>query len=117
MVTEELEKELEQAVEKGLREIPREPIPMRGAQLDLAAAVQQHERIRLELEKRLRRAAVEARIEAEHKIGLANADFDRQLSEETARLERERAEMIRQANDELNKKLHDLAGLARRQQA
>jgi hypothetical protein len=111
-----MEKELIAEIEKDVREVSKEPIPLR-VPTDLAAQAQQFERIGIELGKRLRRAGVEAKIEAEHKIGLAHADYERQLSEETARLTRERNEMVRQATDELHRKLHDLAGLMRRHQS
>jgi hypothetical protein len=80
----------------------------------LAEQIQQLTRIERQLTDRLRHEGVEARITAERKISEAMAHHARTLAEETARIDRDRDEMIRQATDEYHNTLHDLAGLARR---
>jgi hypothetical protein len=80
----------------------------------LADQIQQLTRIERQIDDRLRIEDVEARITAERKITDANAHYARGIAEETARLKRERDEMVRQATDEYHKKIHDLAELVRR---
>jgi hypothetical protein len=80
----------------------------------LADQVQQLERIERQISDRLRRDHVEARCTVERKITDARSHHARTLAEETARIDRERDEMIRQAEEEYHAKVHDLAGLLRR---
>jgi len=82
----------------------------------LAEQVQQVERIEREISNRLRRESVEAKAAAERLITDANAQYARQLSEETARLQRERDEAIRQAVEGYYTRCNDLEGLLRRRQ-
>ena len=96
-----------------------EPVPLRATASrpqTIAEQVQQLERIEREIANRLRHDGVAAQCEVERKVTDAHAYYARQLAEETARIERERDEMIRQATDEYHKKLHDLAALLRRRQ-
>jgi len=82
----------------------------------IADQVQQMERIEREISNRLRRESVEAKAAAERLITDANAQYARQLSEETARLQRERDEAIRQAVEGYYTRCNDLEGLLRRRQ-
>lgn len=110
--------DMENAVASALedfKEPPREPVVLRpGKPSTLADQVQQLERVEREIISRIRREGVEAKSLVERKIAEAHADFARTLSEETARLERARDEMLRQATDEFHQKIHDLSALGRR---
>jgi hypothetical protein len=132
----EMERELAIAIDDGLKEdganavfpplvapvangAKHDPVPLRAAvprPQTIADQVQQLERIEREIANRLRHEGVAAQCDVERKVTDAHAFYARQLAEETARIERERDEMIRQATDEYHKKLHDLAALLRRRQ-
>ena len=80
----------------------------------LAEQVQQVERIEREIDSRLRREMIEANNTAERLIAEAKAQYARRVAEETARLQRERDEAVRQAVDDYYAKRNDLEGLLRR---
>ena len=97
-----------------------EPVPLRPTAQPPRTLVEQMQRLESaerQLDGQLRREMTEARIVAERKVNEAQAHFLRMLGEETARLERERDEMIRQAGNEYHKTMHDLEVLERRRRA
>jgi hypothetical protein len=100
----------------------KEPVAFRPAPAPaprpqtIAEQVGKLEQIERQIDDRIRRESVEAGCEAERKITEARADYERTLAEETARLGRERDEMIRQATDAYHLKMHELAALSRRRQ-
>jgi hypothetical protein len=120
----ELADDLDRAVEEELAKaepLPpgqgRDPVPLRPAARrpqTIDEQVQQLEQIERQIDARIRRSMIEAKIEAERRITDAHARFDRSLSEETARLMTERDEEVRQATDDCQRKLYELAGLSRR---
>ena len=101
------------------RERPAAPRPVAAPAprpQTIGEQVQRLEAIEREIDARLRHENVEAGCEAERRITDAHAAYSRQLVEETARLERERDETIRQALDAYHVKMHELAALLRRRQ-
>jgi hypothetical protein len=141
----DMERELDRALSEGLkvpeRTPPRGPNGIGGQSLSAALAAApkddpKHptpppatrpqslgdqlnilERIERELSSRVRREAIEAQCEAERKVADAHAEFARRLSEETARLERERDENVIAARDTYHAKLSELERLLRRRPA
>jgi hypothetical protein len=93
----------------------REPVQFQTKRpQSLAEQVQQVERIEREIDSRLRREMIEANNTAERLIAEAKAQYARRVAEETARLQRERDEAVRQAVDDYYAKRNDLEGLLRR---
>jgi ketosteroid isomerase-like protein len=119
MTMNELDKKLDAAMGEAMATVTtpqHEPVPLRKS-ASLAEQMQQLERVERELTTRVRREIVEAQCVAEQKTSTAHTDFNRRLSEETARLERERDELILQVRDEYHAKLSELERLMRRRPA
>jgi hypothetical protein len=115
-MTNDMENAVATAIDEAAASIATEPVRLSSVKrpTTLTDQVQLIERYERELDARLRRESIEAKCEAERRITDAHADYARQLSEETARLERERDETVRQAEDAYHAKLHELAALLRR---
>ena len=115
----EMEKALSAITEAGVQiaETPplKEPVQFQTKRPQtLAEQVQQVERITREIDSRLRREMVEANSNADRLVAEAHAHYARRVSEETARLQRERDEAIRQAVEDYYVKRNELEGLLRR---
>ena len=111
----EMERALNQAIDEDNMS-PPEPVKLRTARpLTLAEMASTIDRAHADMAARLRKEGIEAQCLAEERVTAAHAKFSRLLSEETARLTRDRDEALRQAETDYRNKLHELAGLARRQ--
>jgi hypothetical protein len=91
-----------------------EPVRLRTAKpMTLAEMASTIDRAHIDMAARLRKEGIDAQCLAEERVTAAHAKYARLLSEETARLTRERDDAIRLAEVDYRNKLHELAGLVR----
>jgi hypothetical protein len=109
----EMERALNQAIDEDNMS-PPEPVKLRTARpLTLAEMASTIDRAHIDMAARLRKEGIDAQCLAEERVTAAHAKYARLLSEETARLTRERDDAIRLAEVDYRNKLHELAGLVR----
>jgi 23S rRNA maturation-related 3'-5' exoribonuclease YhaM len=93
---------------------PAEPVQLRGRPATIGEQMSVLQRAEYDLLNRIRREMVDAKAAADRTISDAHSDFERGLSEETARLSRQRDDAILEAQDACHQRLHELTALLRR---